>query len=66
MGPSPYPLEYILRDATAPEGRYHGNFGHQVSVILDYPLVTGRFTTDSHGTGQKLVEVLEKGRKRYG
>ena len=27
MGPPPYPLEYILRDATAPDGRYHGNVG---------------------------------------
>ncbi|WP_344447609.1 type 1 glutamine amidotransferase domain-containing protein, partial [Kitasatospora nipponensis] len=25
MGPPPYPLEYILRDATGPEGRFHGN-----------------------------------------
>jgi putative intracellular protease/amidase len=28
IGPPPYPLEYILRDATAPGGEYHGNFGH--------------------------------------
>src|ERR671927_56276 len=27
MGPPPYTLEYILRDATAPGGAYHGNFG---------------------------------------
>jgi putative intracellular protease/amidase len=27
MGPPPYPLEYILRDATGPDGEYHGNFG---------------------------------------
>ena len=27
MGPPPYPLEYILRDATGPDGAYHGNFG---------------------------------------
>ena len=29
MGPPPYPLEYILRDATGPDGRYHGNFGKE-------------------------------------
>ena len=41
MGPPPYPLEYILRDATAPGGAYHGNFGHETSVIVDYPFITG-------------------------
>ena len=66
MGPPPYPLEYILRDATAPEGAYHGNFGHEISVIVDYPFVTGRSTADSYTTGRKLVEVLEHGLQRYG
>lgn len=66
MGPPPYPLEYILRDATGPEGEYHGNVGHAISVIVDYPFVTGRSTPDSYTTGEKLVEVLEKGLKRYG
>jgi len=66
MGPPPYPLEYILRDATAPNGAYHGNFGHQTSVIVDFPFITGRSTPDSYLTGQKMVEVLEKGLKRYG
>ncbi|QMS86176.1 type 1 glutamine amidotransferase domain-containing protein (plasmid) [Nostoc edaphicum CCNP1411] len=66
MGPPPYPLEYILRDATGPDGGYHGNFGKEISVIVDYPFVTGRSTADSYTTGQKLVEVLEKGLKRYG
>jgi putative intracellular protease/amidase len=66
MGPPPYPLEYILRDATAPNGRYIGNFGHQTSVIVDYPFITGRSTSDSYLTGQKIVEVLEKGLRRYG
>ena len=41
MGPPPYPLEWILRDATAPGGAYHGNYGHETSVIVDYPFVTG-------------------------
>jgi putative intracellular protease/amidase len=66
MGPPPYPLEYILRDATGPDGRYHGNFGKPTSVIVDYPFITGRSTPDSFLTGQKIVEVLEKGLTRYG
>jgi putative intracellular protease/amidase len=66
MGPPPYPLEYILRDATAPGGAYVGNFGHETSVIVDYPFVTGRSTPDSYLTGRKMVEVLEKGLTRYG
>jgi putative intracellular protease/amidase len=66
MGPPPYPLEYILRDATAPDGRYHGNVGRETSVIVDYPFVTGRSTPDSFLTGAKLVEVLEDGLTRYG
>jgi putative intracellular protease/amidase len=66
MGPPPYPLEYILRDATQPGGAYHGNFGHRVSGIVDYPFVTGRSTADSYTTGQKLVEVLEQGLRRWG
>jgi putative intracellular protease/amidase len=66
MGPPPYPLEYILRDATGPDGRYHGNFGHPISVIVDYPFITGRSTPDSFTTGEKIVEVLESGLRRYG
>jgi len=66
MGPPPYPLEYILRDATGPDGRYHGNVGKETSVIVDYPFVTGRSTPDSFLAGQKLVEVLESGLRRYG
>ena len=62
----PYPLEYILRDATAPEGEYIGNVGHATSVIVDYPFITGRSTPDSYLTGEKMVEVLEQGLKRYG
>jgi putative intracellular protease/amidase len=66
MGPPPYPLEYILRDATGPEGRYHGNFGRETSVIVDFPFVTGRSTSDSYLTGKKLIEVMESGLTRYG
>lgn len=66
MGPPPYPLEYILRDATGPDGGYHGNVGRETSVIVDYPFITGRSTPDSYLTGQMVVEVLEQGRRRYG
>ncbi|EOD68148.1 type 1 glutamine amidotransferase domain-containing protein [Amycolatopsis vancoresmycina] len=66
MGPPPYPLEYILRDATAPDGRYHGNVGKETSVIVDYPFITARSTPDSFLAGQKLVEVLEQGLRRFG
>ncbi|GAB1540809.1 hypothetical protein NUACC21_34780 [Scytonema sp. NUACC21] len=66
IGPPPYPLEYILRDATGPDGGFHGNFGKEISVIVDYPFITGRSTPDSYTTGRKLVEVLEKGLTRYG
>lgn len=66
LGPPPYPLEYILRDATGPAGQYHGNVGKETSVIVDYPFITGRSTPDSYLTGQKVVEVLEKGLTRYG
>jgi putative intracellular protease/amidase len=66
MGPPPYPLEYILRDATGPDGGYHGNVGHATSVIVDYPFITGRSTPDAYLTGEKMVEVLEHGLKRYG
>jgi putative intracellular protease/amidase len=66
MGPPPYPLEWILRDATAPGGAYHGNYGHETSVIVDYPFVTGRSTSDSYLTGQKMVEVLEEGLRQWG
>lgn len=59
MGPPPYPLEFVLRDATAPDGAFIGNFGKDTSVIVDYPFITGRSTPDSYLTGQKLVECLD-------
>src|SRR5450432_838586 len=58
IGPPPYPLEYILRDATGPDGGYIGNFGKETSVIVDYPFITGRSTPDSYLTGEKVVETL--------
>lgn len=66
IGPPPYPLEFILRDATAPGGQYHGNYGKPTSVIVDYPFITGRSTPDSYLTGQMLVKALEQGLRRYG
>ncbi len=59
MGPPPYPLEFILRDATAPDGEYIGNFGKATSVIVDYPFITGRCTPDSILTGEQIVRVLK-------
>ncbi len=66
MGPPPYPLEYILRDATGPDGAFHGNVGKETSVIVDFPFVTARSTPDSILGGEKLVETLENGLRRYG
>jgi putative intracellular protease/amidase len=66
FGPPFYPLEYILRDATGPEGQYHGGVGHTISTILDYPFLTGRSTQDSRLVGELMVEVLENGLQRYG
>jgi putative intracellular protease/amidase len=66
FGPPPYPLEYILRDATAPNGRYIGNFGKEISAVVDWPFCTGRSTADSYRTGELMVEMLEKGLRRYG
>ncbi|MGH8902332.1 MAG: DJ-1/PfpI family protein, partial [Egibacteraceae bacterium] len=66
MGPPPFVLEYVLRDATGPEGGFYGNVGRPVSVVVDYPFVTGRTARDSYPTGEKTVEVLESGLRRYG
>ncbi|MFI9271092.1 type 1 glutamine amidotransferase domain-containing protein [Kitasatospora sp. NPDC052896] len=66
MGPPPYPLEYILRDATGPEGAFHGNVGKETSVIVDFPFVTARSTPDSILSGELLVQTLESGLRRYG
>ncbi|HTJ57178.1 MAG TPA: type 1 glutamine amidotransferase domain-containing protein [Devosiaceae bacterium] len=66
MGPPPYPLELILRDATAPDGQYHGGVGHTQSTVLDYPFLTGRSTQDSRLVGETAVKVLESGLRRMG
>lgn len=66
FGPVPYPLEYILRDATGSEGEFIGNFGKATSVVVDYPFITGRSTSDGYLIGQKMVEVLDNGLTRFG
>ena len=66
MGPPPYPLEYILRDAVGPDGEYIGNVGNRTSVIVDYPFITSRSTASSVLCGEKLVECLENGLRRFG
>ncbi len=66
IGPPPYPLEFILRDAVGPDGQYHGGVGHTLSTVLDFPFLTGRSTQDSHLVGELMVEALEHGLKRYG
>jgi putative intracellular protease/amidase len=66
MGPAPYPLDFVLRDAVGPDGQFHPNIGRETSVIVDWPFITARSTPDSYLCGEKLVEVLEKGTRRYG
>jgi putative intracellular protease/amidase len=66
MGPPPYPLEYILRDAVGPNGQYHGGLGRLNSTVLDYPFLTGRSTQDSHLVGEIIVQVLENNLRRFG
>jgi putative intracellular protease/amidase len=66
FGPPFYPLEYILRDAVGPDGEYHGGVGHTLSTILDYPFLTGRSTQDSQLVGELIIQVLEKGLRRFG
>lgn len=66
FGPPFYTLEYMLRDATAPDGQYHGGVGHTRSTILDYPFLSGRSTQDSHLVGEIMVKALEEGLTRYG
>jgi putative intracellular protease/amidase len=66
MGPPPYVLEYMLRDAVGPDGMYHGNFGKQTSVIVDYPFITARSLQCSHEFGEQFVNMLDNGLRRYG
>jgi len=66
IGPPPYALEYLLRDAVGPTGQYHGNVGKKTSVIVDYPFITARSLQCSHEFGEQFVNVLDKGLRRYG
>ncbi|MBT8227810.1 MAG: type 1 glutamine amidotransferase domain-containing protein [Dactylosporangium sp.] len=66
FGAPPFSLEYILRDAVGPEGRFHGNVGHRLSVILDYPLLTSRSVGESELCGDVLVKALTEDLRRYG
>ncbi|SFC35991.1 type 1 glutamine amidotransferase domain-containing protein [Spirosoma endophyticum] len=66
IGPPPYVLEYLLSDAVGPEGQYHGNFGKETSVIVDYPFITARSLQCSFEFGDQFVNVLDNGLKRYG
>ena len=66
MGPPPYVLEYLLADAVGPEGQFHGNFGKETSVIVDYPFVTARSLQCSHEFGDQFVNVLDNDLQRYG
>ncbi|MEI7934722.1 MAG: type 1 glutamine amidotransferase domain-containing protein [Chlorobiaceae bacterium] len=66
IGPPPYVLEYILTDAVGPKGQYHGNFGKETSVVVDYPFITARSLQCSYEMGEKFVDVLTNGLKRYG
>ena len=66
MGPPPYVLEYVLTDAVGTEGQYHGNFGKETSVILDYPILTARSLQCAYEFGDVFVQMLTNGLKRYG
>ena len=66
FGGPPFALEYILRDAVAPDGQFHGNVGRRLSVILDYPLLTSRSVGESDLCGEVLVKALTEDLRRYG
>ena len=66
IGPPPYVLEYMLRDAVGPNGQYHSNFGKFTSVIVDWPFVTARSLQGSYEFGDRFVDMLTKGLRRSG
>lgn len=66
IGPPPYVLEYILADAVGEKGQFHGNFGKETSVVVDYPFITARSLQCSFEFGDQVVNVLDNGLKRYG
>lgn len=66
MGPAPYTLEYVLADAVGDKGQYHGNFGKETSVIVDYPFITARSLQGAHEFGEQFVNMLDNGLTKYG
>ncbi len=66
MGPAPYTLEYVLTDAVGETGQFHGNFGKETSVIVDYPFITARSLQGAHEFGEQFVNVLDNNLERYG
>lgn len=66
MGPAPYTLEYVLADAVGDSGQYHGNFGKETSVIVDYPFITARSLQGAHEFGEQFVNMLDNGLTKYG
>jgi len=66
MGPPPYVLEYLLADAVRPGGVYHGNFGKETSVVVDWPFLTARSLQCSCEFGDRLIDMLSHGLRRYG
>lgn len=66
FGSPPFSLEYIMRDAVAPDGQFHGNVGRSTSVILDYPFITSRSVESSDLCGEVLIKCLDEGIRKYG
>ncbi|MGP0091545.1 MAG: type 1 glutamine amidotransferase domain-containing protein [Xanthobacteraceae bacterium] len=61
------PHQLVMELAVGPNGRFHGNVGKEISVIVDYPFVTGRSVSDSSSTGEQVKKVLDdKAYRRYG
>jgi hypothetical protein len=65
IGPPPYALEYILRDAVGPSGEFLGNYGRETSTVVDYPFLTGRSTSDGQLAGDRLTAMLDGGLVRW-
>jgi putative intracellular protease/amidase len=66
IGAPPYVLEYVMTDAVGPEGQYHGNFGKETSVVLDYPFLTARSLQCSYEFGDVYVQMLDSKLQKYG
>lgn len=66
FGAPPFSLEYIIRDAVAPNGQFHGNVGRKLSVILDYPFLTSRSVAESDRCGEIFMKSLSEGLRKFG